>query len=1221
MRRSALLISIMLLATTLLPAQETRVLKTWEEYIMDENLPDFSDMDEARLARVPVLKLPALYKSAAAPLLPIMIDNSTQPFMRPVFHQVALECGQASGVGYNFTYEMNYKRNAPGNVATNQYPTHYVWNFSNNGASCGVGFMESWDIIKGAGTVNVQDYGGMTTLGANGWVTGYQLYYNAMLNRASDFYAIDVSTQEGILTLKHWIHDHLEGASAGGLATFGGYALVGTTLAPGTPEAGFCVTVNWTTSTNHQLCIVGYHDSIRYDFNNDGQYTNDIDINGDGIVDVRDWEIGGVKWVNSFGTGTGTGGYCYTMYKNLADPKPQGGIWNNRVYVVIPKADYQPRLTYKVTIKHDCRSKLKVIAGVSMDTTAVVPDYVMDFPVFHYQGGEYYMQGGTTAEANKTLEFGLDVTPLLSATIPGEKARFFLMINENDLYNQGTGSLQAFSVMDYTSGLVETPCATTPLPLTENGMTTVFLNKTLSFPQITINDMSLPDAALYQPYQHQMSASGGTPPYEWRLVKDYSENTYAQTFTNSGTQQLYPSNNTDGIAGKDLAFAFPFYGGSYSKIYVHVDGYLMFDNQMLPWPFIVDERIYQRNTRNIAPFLGKAQVITTGDGDGIWYSGGQDSATIRWKTSISGMSSTTDMNYSVTLYPDGKIAFRYGSMLFPDYLIWVAGLASGDLFNYRVASYSGLALVNQDLAADFLPDVFPLGLELSKSGLLSGIPMEPYYFNPVSFMVSDKFDYRQTKVLSFTTRGVEIIPVVSSGGDSIIQHGETVQMGVHIKNIGLQAIVAPLFRLLATDPYINLTDSTLTLPDLGPGDSVYVPAAFQFDVSLGVPDSHPLDMKIFTVDNNDTLGRRISLTAYAPKLAISSIQVMDAGNGSLDPGETANVLIIVSNQGGASASGLTGSFSTTDPYLTVNAGIVNIPSLLAYGSGTLVMNVTASANAPQQYLVPVQLVMNGNNQVSINTTFYLLIGYQAETFETGDFSLYDWNMAGNQPWFICDSLPYEGQYCAQSGNITDNQESILFVALQIQSPGNVGFFRRVSCEPDANNHNYDYLAFYIDGNEKQRWDGFLNWAETFYQVGTGYHTFKWNYHKDYSVSSGQDAAWIDMVSFPPFGDIITFNQEEIQQFAAACKPAPNPFRHGTSFFFSLGKPEVITLRVFDLQGRMVATLLENVHFPAGLHHTDWNTAGKNAAAIEPGIYIYLFSRPGESISGKLVKYE
>jgi len=49
------------------------------------------------------------------------------------------------------------------------------------------------------------------------------------------------------------------------------------------------------------LTICGYNDSIRYDYNNDGQCTNDIDINNDRKVNVRDWEIGGFKFTNSIG--------------------------------------------------------------------------------------------------------------------------------------------------------------------------------------------------------------------------------------------------------------------------------------------------------------------------------------------------------------------------------------------------------------------------------------------------------------------------------------------------------------------------------------------------------------------------------------------------------------------------------------------------------------------------------------------------------------------------------------------------------------------------------------------------------------------------------------------------------------------------------------------------------------------------------------------------------
>ncbi len=40
------------------------------------------------------------------------------------------------------------------------------------------------------------------------------------------------------------------------------------------------------------MTVVGYNDSIKYDFNEDGQYTNNIDLNDDGIIDLRDWEVG-----------------------------------------------------------------------------------------------------------------------------------------------------------------------------------------------------------------------------------------------------------------------------------------------------------------------------------------------------------------------------------------------------------------------------------------------------------------------------------------------------------------------------------------------------------------------------------------------------------------------------------------------------------------------------------------------------------------------------------------------------------------------------------------------------------------------------------------------------------------------------------------------------------------------------------------------------------------
>ena len=117
-----------------------------------------------------------------------------------------------------------------------------------------------------------------------------------MLNRIGEVYSIDVSTEDGINILKYWLFDHLEGEETGGVASF--YAASPwnlTTLPNGSPEAGKHVIKEWLFPASHAMTIVGYNDSIRYDYNEDGEYTNDVDINGDEVVDLKDWEIGGFR--------------------------------------------------------------------------------------------------------------------------------------------------------------------------------------------------------------------------------------------------------------------------------------------------------------------------------------------------------------------------------------------------------------------------------------------------------------------------------------------------------------------------------------------------------------------------------------------------------------------------------------------------------------------------------------------------------------------------------------------------------------------------------------------------------------------------------------------------------------------------------------------------------------------------------------------------------------
>ncbi|MBK7366571.1 MAG: T9SS type A sorting domain-containing protein [Candidatus Eisenbacteria bacterium] len=80
---------------------------------------------------------------------------------------------------------------------------------------------------------------------------------------------------------------------------------------------------------------------------------------------------------------------------------------------------------------------------------------------------------------------------------------------------------------------------------------------------------------------------------------------------------------------------------------------------------------------------------------------------------------------------------------------------------------------------------------------------------------------------------------------------------------------------------------------------------------------------------------------------------------------------------------------------------------------------------------------------------------------------------------------------------------------------------------------------------------------------------------------------------------------------------PNPFREPTRITFAIPQAGLAALRVFDLAGRRVATLVDTT-LPAGVHALEWD--GRNAAggACAPGVYLYRLETPAGSQTRRMV---
>ncbi len=1083
------------------------------------DLPKLTVQDSLGLVNLPELTLPDALKGPNAKDLPEVVDNSQEIYWRPVFAQVQYECGQACGVGLGYTYAVNRLRDLPSNVPENQYPSHFVWNFGNGGNGWyGVSYFHSFEIVKREGTPNVVDFGGMTGTGPEMWMTGYDKYYNAMHNRLADVYKIDLTTEEGINTLRNWIHNHLDGSEVGGVANFYTNAPYGmSTLPAGTPEAGKYVMTGWSYA-NHGLTISGYHDSIRWDYNNDGQYTNDIDLNGDGVITPRDWEIGGFRFANTYSGGPSwaNNGFCYMTYKSCADPYGSGGIWDNAAHVIYAKANTEPLLTAKIGIKYNCRDRLRIQMGMSTDLTSETPDYVLGFPVFNFQGGCQYMQGGTSVEDNKTIEIGLDITPFLNLIEPGTPARYFLILTEDDNEGWAWGQMLNYSVIDYTDGVEEIACSQTNVNIIDNGVTRFWVDHEVSFDPVSISTEELLPATVYEPHSDQLEAAGGAEPYTWSYDMNFTETSATVAFPAVDDEQLIPGNSSNGYATKALEFTFPFYGHEFDQVRINVDGYISFEN-MFEWPYMVYDFFNFTKNKLISPFQADLRLYSN-SGDGLWYEGDANSATFRWKASVNGYENTSDLNFAVQLFSNGDIRFYYGAVNDYPEMEWVSGVSAGDNAFYQFTQVTGDATITPNLQLSLEASHCPEGFTVSRDGAFEGTATQVFENFDVKFLVIDENNLTASKVLPFSTDGSNYLIIknvsVSAGDDDIIEFGETVSLTVEIESLGVEMIYGAEMEIGNAGIFTTLLDSTQSLGDFGPGEVKTFEDAFSFDVAAAVPDDHELDFPTLIEDSGgDDWASHIYLTAYAPEIAVTGVLIDDGGTGGLDPGETADMIVIVTNTGGAKAFNIEALLSSADPYVIINADSDALDLLSQGASGNLVFNVTASDNTPPGYILEFDLDLAAGGGYASTGKAYVACGLLMEGFESGGFDAFPWTLGGDAEWLIDDIIVYEGQHSARSGEINDLQTSSLQMEVFVLSTGEISFYRKVSTEA-----NYDYLRFYIDGIMKDGWDGEQDWDQVSFPVSSGLHTFTWSYEKDFSVSNGSDCGWIDNIVLPPFGD-------------------------------------------------------------------------------------------------------
>jgi uncharacterized lipoprotein YddW (UPF0748 family) len=90
--------------------------------------------------------------------------------------------------------------------------------------------------------------------------------------------------------------------------------------------------------------------------------------------------------------------------------------------------------------------------------------------------------------------------------------------------------------------------------------------------------------------------------------------------------------------------------------------------------------------------------------------------------------------------------------------------------------------------------------------------------------------------------------------------------------------------------------------------------------------------------------------------------------------------------------------------------------------------------------------------------------------------------------------------------------------------------------------------------------------------------------------------------------------EEVPRFSMTLHPNyPNPFRGGTQLRFDLSRPAVVSLRVYNSLGQLVALLVNRERLPAGPHGVEWDATG-----LAAGTYFSILEAEGERATQGMV---
>ena len=172
---------------------------------------------------------------------------------------------------------------------------------------------------------------------------------------------------------------------------------------------------------------------------------------------------------------------------------------------------------------------------------------------------------------------------------------------------------------------------------------------------------------------------------------------------------------------------------------------------------------------------------------------------------------------------------------------------------------------------------------------------------------------------------------IAGNADGLPNPGETIRLPVTLRNVGKASIGSFLATVESTSPYVTMLDGSAEFPAIAPSESAEsLPDHVLFMISPLTPNGTSIIFTLTWSAPGELMGTTTwPLTVVTPVLTFEGYIVDDGplGNGHLDAGETARLVIRMKNDGGIDLQGIRGVLMTDSPFLDVLDNAAEWPDL------------------------------------------------------------------------------------------------------------------------------------------------------------------------------------------------------------------------------------------------------------------------------------------------------